>query len=257
LPLLINFGEWEEADRILADVDLAELPPGLGVEFHTNATVLLALRGETEEAEARLSTLASTGLTQDDPRARAWELVNAALVHLLAGRLSEAYDEGMAGGVLPVEPGLGCAEWATHAALWLGDASRARAALTLFEGRPERGRVVAARRVLLRAGVLALEGDRDAAIKGFRDAIRRWRDLDVPFYLGFALLEFASLIGPSDADARAAADEARAMWTRLGSPAMLNRLDVGLAQWPPTEAGALRDSVRPEEQPEESVSRST
>ena len=256
LPLLISVGEWEEADRILADVDLAELPPGLGVEFHTNATVLHALRGETEEAEAMLSTLASTGLTQDDPRATASELLNAAFVHLLAGRLSEAYDEGMAGGALPVEPGLACAEWATHAAIWLGDASRARAALTLFEARPERGRAVAARRVLLRAGVHALEGDRDAAIKGFRDAIRSWRDLGVPFYLGFALLEFATLIGPGDADARAAADEARAIWAGLGSAAMLSRLDVGLAQWP-AEAGASPDSVRQHEQPQESVSRST
>jgi tetratricopeptide (TPR) repeat protein len=257
LPFLINFGLWEEADRVLADVDLAELPPGLGVEFHANATVLLALRGQTEEAEARLSTLASTGLTQDDPRAKGWELLNAVFVHLMAGRLSDAYDEGMAGGELPVEPGFACAEWATHAGLWLGDASRARAALTLFEARPERGRAIAARRALLQAGVHALEGDRDAAIKGFRDAIRIWRDLEVPFYIGFALLEFATLIGPSDADARAAADEARAIWTGLGSPAMLSRLDVGLAQWPPTEGGASPEAVRKQEQPQESISRST
>ena len=127
----------------------------------------------------------------------------------------------------------------------------------MFEARPERGRAIAARRVLLRAGVQALEGDRDAAIKGFREAIRSWRDLDAPFYLGVALLEFASLIGPSDSEALAAAEEARALWTRLGSAAMLSRLDAGLAQWPPTEADAPPDSLRQPERPQESVSRST
>jgi len=178
--------------------------------------------------------------TIDDPRAPAGKLLLAAFVHACAGRLMEAHEAAMAGAAMPVEPGLDCAEWATHTALWLGDAARARAALALFEGRPERGRVVAAKRQMLQAGVRALEGDRSAAITGYRDAIRSWRDMDVPFFLGLTLLEFATLVGPREPEARAAADEARAIFTRLGSPPLLARLDAGLDQWRPAgaEAGA-------------------
>jgi len=242
-------GDWEEADRILAEVDVGELPAALEVEFLANGAYLYALRGEIEQADATLATMAPMRATLDDPRVPASKLLNAAVVHAFAGRLTDAYEAGMAGAAMPVEPGLTCAEWATHAAFWLGDAPRARAALALFEARPERGRVVAATRQMLQAGLRALEGDRSAAIAAYREAIRSWRDMDVPFWLGLTLLEFATLVGPGEPEARAAADEARAIWTRLGSPPLLARLDAGLARWQPAEgdagttATAVRDSA--------------
>jgi len=229
-----------EADRILGEVDVGELPAALGVGFLANAAYLHAVRGEIEQAEATLATLGPMQATIDDPRVPASNLLLVTFVHAFAGRLTEAYEAGMAGAVMPFEPGLDCAEWATHTALWLGDAPRARAALALFAARPERGRVVTARRQILQAGVQALEGDRSAAITGYRDAIRSWRDMDVPFFLGLTLLEFATLVGPGEPEARAAADEARAIFTRLGSPPLLTRLDAGLDRWRPAgaEAGA-------------------
>jgi len=250
----ILLGEWEEADRILADVEISEVPRGLSLEFLWNASLLHALRGQAEAADAKLEEVASLGATLDDPRAGAWQLANAAVVHALAGRLPDAYDEGMAGAESPVEPGFTCAEWATRAALWLGDGPRARAALTLFEARSERGRMVAAQRQTLRAGVRALEGDREGAIAGYRDVIRTWQDMDVPVYLGLTLAEFASLVGPGHPEASAAADEARAIWTRLGSPALLNRLDAGLARWRPADDKAPPDELEKVDQPEGSAS---
>ena len=215
---LFTLGDWEEADRILAEIDVGELPAALRAEFLENAAYLHALRGEIEQAEATLGTVAPILATLDNPRVPAMKLLDAAFVHALAGRLTEAYEAGMAGAAMPVEQGLHCAEWATHAAFWLGDAQRARAALALFEARPDRGRVVAARRQMLQAGVRALEGDRSGAIAGYREAIRSWRDMDLPFFLGLTLLEFATLVGPGEPEARAAADEARAIWTRSGHP---------------------------------------
>lgn len=144
----------------------------------------------------------------------------------------------MAGAAMPYEPALGCAEWAARAALWSGDARGARAALSLFEARPERGRAVAAKAAELRAGIQALDGQAGAARAGYRDAIRAWRDLDAPFYLGLALLGSATLVGPGEPEARAAADEARAIFSRLGSPPLLGRLDAGLARWPQSRPGA-------------------
>ncbi|MBA2373520.1 MAG: AAA family ATPase [Chloroflexi bacterium] len=235
LSSALILGDWDEADRILAEVDLGEIPAAAGLEFLVNAAYLHALRGEVDQADAMLGTTAPIVAGLDDPRVPAARLLDETFVHALAGRLTEAYEAGMAGAVMPVEPGLGCAQWATHAALWLGDGARARAALALFEARPERGRVVAATRRTLQAGVRAIDGDRTAAIAAYREAIRTWRDMDVPFFLGLTLLEFAALVGPGDPEARAAADEARALWTRLGSPALLARLDAGLAKWVPAE----------------------
>ncbi len=238
LDFAIILGDWQEADRILAEIDVGELPGALGVAFLERAAYLHAVRGEIEQADATLATLAPMQATLDDPRAPAWDLLNAAFVHAFAGRLMEAYEAGMAGAVMPVEQGLVCAEWAMHAALWLGDAVRARAALALFEARPDRGRMVAAKRQMLQAGLRALEGEREATMAGYRETIRTWRDMDLPFLLGLTLLEFATLVGPREPEARAAADEARAIWTRLGSPPLLARLDAGLARWRPAEGEA-------------------
>ncbi len=227
----IDLGDWEEADRVLAEIDVAELPATLVAGFLVETAKLLALRGEIEQADAKLAALAPIVASLDDPRAPGWKLVNETFVNAVGGRLVEAYRTGMAGAQTPTESAFWSAVLATRAALWLADAPRARAALALLEARPERGRVLAANMQTLRAGVRALEGERAAAVADYRVAVRAWRDLDDPFSLGLALLEFAILVGPSEPEAAAAADEARAIWTRLGSPPLLARLDEGLARW--------------------------
>jgi hypothetical protein len=185
----------------------------------------------------------------DDPRVAGSGRFDDCFVATVAGRLTDAYESGMAGVALGYEAALYNAEWATRAALWLGDPARVRVALELYEARPDRGRVVAATRQTLRAGLHALLGERDAAMAAYRDAIRRWREMDVPFMLGLCLLDFATLVGPREPEARAAADEARAIFTRLGSPPLLARLDAGLAKWetgaPAATAAGLPSPVEP------------
>jgi hypothetical protein len=214
------------------------MPEALAASFLEFAAALHALRGETDQADATLATIAPIWATVDDPRASARRFADATFVHAFAGRLTDAYAAGMAGAAMPVEPGAICAEWATHAAFWLGDASRARASFSLLAARDDRGRVPASTRLMLQAGVRALEGDRVAAVADYRQAIANWREMDLPFWLGLTLLEFATLVGPGEPEARAAADEARAIWTRLGSPPLLARLEEGLARWQPAEADA-------------------
>jgi hypothetical protein len=168
----------------------------------------------------------------------------------LAGRLEEAYEAGFDGAKHGVgDPVQYSAEWATRVAFWLVDAERARAALQLHEALPDRGRVVSLIRRSLQAGVQALAGDRDGAVVAYRDALRAWRDMGVPFYVGATAMEFAMLVGPGVPEARAAADEAREIWTRWGSPPLLARLDEGLARWAaaPTEAAAPPAAAVPAE----------
>ncbi len=49
--------------------------------------------------------------------------------------------------------------------------------------------------------------------------------------LGLSQLDHAVLIGPADPVARAAADEARAIFERIDSPPLLERLRLGLERW--------------------------
>jgi hypothetical protein len=149
----------------------------------------------------------------------------------MAGRDEQAYRTGFQGAIHGVgESILPCAQWATRAALWLRDASRARPALEALESTAERGRYVATLRLGLRAGLQALEGDRDGAVGSYREALRAFRDMDVPLYHGLTAMECAILIGPDDPEAAAAADEARSIFARLGIPPLLRRLDEGLAR---------------------------
>jgi len=228
-------GEWDEAARVLADIEGADLPPSLAVQFGEGAAMLHALRGEIDQADTTLATVAPLRATMDDPRSAGWGLFDDCFVATVVGRLADACESGMAGVAVGFEAALYNAEWATRAALWLGDPARARVALELYEARPERGRVVAVTRQTLRAGLQALLGQREASSALYRDALRHWRELDVPFMLGLCLLDFSTLVGPREPEARAAADEARAIFTRLGSPPLLARLEAGLAKW---ETGA-------------------
>jgi hypothetical protein len=113
----------------------------------------------------------------------------------------------------------------------MGDAPRARRASELLDVTPERGRYIANLRLSLHAGVAALEGDRDQALVTYREALRKWRDLDAPLDEAWTGVEFAILLGPDEPEAIAAGEAARAYWTRLGSPPMLARLEEGLARW--------------------------
>jgi hypothetical protein len=124
-----------------------------------------------------------------------------------------------------------CPAVASRCAAWLGDPDRARAAHELVAASVERGRFVDTLRISSAAGLAALEDRREEAIAGFREASTALRDLDATLDLGLTLLDYAVLIGPGDAGARAAAEEARAVFERLGCPPLLERLSVGLERW--------------------------
>lgn len=99
-----------------------------------------------------------------------------------------------------------------------------------------RGAVIDAEGATLEAGLAALEGPRDAALAGYADALGRWRTLDLPVDRALCGIDMAAVLGPGEAAARAASDEARAVLESLGANASLERLDGALAQ-PRGDAG--------------------
>jgi hypothetical protein len=247
-------GGWDEADRILAEMAGPDLPTLGKVVWASVSANLHAFRGEIAEAAATLAEVADVRSTADDPRNAGYMAIDDAFVELMAGRLDQAYTT-----LVPLAAGgLGevasfAAMWAARAALWMADAERARRASELFDVTPERGRFINTSRLAIRAGVKALEGDREGALAGYREATRLFREMDLEFEVAFMGIELATLLGPDEPEAVAAGEHARAYWTRLGSPPLLAQLDTGLARWakPPTGrqaaaevgSGAARDAA--------------
>jgi class 3 adenylate cyclase/tetratricopeptide (TPR) repeat protein len=225
----LYLGEWADASRILSNVDMSLLAPPYALALSNTLACLQALQGDAEGADASLLAADPIRQAVEDPRVRATDRNLGAMVRLTLGRLEEAYDLAMAGVALGGDSAVWNALWAGRAALLLRDRRRADAAWSVLEARPERGRVIAAGRREIQAGVDALAGRTDAALAGYRDAVRRWRELDIPLELGLCLIEVATLLDTTEAEARAAADEARSLFTGLGSPTLLALLGDGLA----------------------------
>ena len=80
--------------------------------------------------------------------------------------------------------------------------------------------------------------------RAIRDGCPALRDLDSTLELGLSQLDYASLLGPADPVARAAADEARAIFERIDSPPLLERLRLGLERWERRRGRRLRQPLR-------------
>jgi hypothetical protein len=125
--------------------------------------------------------------------------------------------------------------FATRAALWMKDRARMADALSKVDAVQVRGGWVDTMRQTLHAGLLALEGRTEEAAQRYVAAARRWRELEIWFELALSQFDFAATIGTKHPDARAAADEARQIFTRLGAKPMLARLeDIGSPGGTPT-----------------------
>jgi class 3 adenylate cyclase/tetratricopeptide (TPR) repeat protein len=111
---------------------------------------------------------------------------------------------------------------ATRAAAWLGDAEAIRDALRVLEGRP--GRVAAVIRREADAALAALEGRRAEAHAAFVDAVRRWRELGFQFEAALCALTFVKVLGAPEPETRAASEDARELFERLGAQPFLKLL---------------------------------
>jgi hypothetical protein len=119
---------------------------------------------------------------------------------------------------------------AGRAALLARDGAVARAALDSLAALGTRGRTVDADRAVIRAGLAALDGDRAAALAGYRMALASFRELGLAWDEALLGLEAVTLLGAADpeaADAEVAGwvDASRAIFTRLRAAPMLDRLN--------------------------------
>ncbi len=222
-------GAWDEALDLVADLEASDATGEDQDAFDRTRAQVAAYQGDAGSAARFLAV----GEAVTPPVSRAEFLagrhIDRATVAAFADRLPEAYDEALAAARLA--PYVAMAAPAARFAVWLGDLERTREAVALVRVAIDRGRHVDAVRRSLEAGLAALEGRHDEARAGYRAAAAAFRELDTPLDLGLSQLDHATLIGPADPEARAAADEAREIFTRLGTLPLLDRLVAGLERW--------------------------
>ena len=228
---LIEVGRWQEVRDILEEMKEADpADPNLN-DFLTGRAIFLAYIGDdaaaVEAADVAREALADTSF--EPLQVNVWMMQMQ--VDALGGRLAAAArwaEKGMnARGDINSRI---CAEWSSRLALWTGNVDQARAAHAAFPA-ARSGRMVVAQAADMAAIVAALDGRTDDALRSFRQAVEVVRDLDVRGRLGAYLTDLAIALPPSVPGVRDAAAESRQIWTDLGSPSMLARLDAGLAHW--------------------------
>jgi hypothetical protein len=119
---------------------------------------------------------------------------------------------------------------ATRAALWARDVQMARDGLAAFERQRQHGGAVHMSSLTFAAGVAALEGRTPEALPMYRDALRGWQELELPWDEALAVVDMAMTLGPDEPAVVAAAPAARTILERLGAKAILDRLDGAMSQ---------------------------
>jgi hypothetical protein len=248
---LLELGRWDEAAALideLAEADAAHL--GNYLDFFQGKMLYHALRGEDEVARQTLELVAPNAAALSLPQVATSLKLSEAYLDALAGRLDRA--DKLAREVMDGEPddtAARCAYVACTMALLRrspvdAESAAARLAVTGYPGR-----VILAWRKEASAIAAALTDRPVEALAGFRDAAGIWRDLEAELYLGLCLTNMATALPPTEPEVAAAADEAREIWTRLGSPPLLARLEDGLRRWesmPPADrrqAGSKSEAV--------------
>ncbi len=226
----VTAGAWLQGDgwdaALAAVTEALATARDLSVEagILAAASSLWVARGDaTDDALGRLEVAAGQ---LSDP-------IAAAQLHflkgdraLLRGDHAEAYEEMVRAADFKATAGDFLAE-AVRPALWQRDAIRARAVAEGLDADPNAHATVSrVNRAAAWAGIAALEGRRDEAIAGYRGALKGYREIGYDFQVARVELDMLMLLGPDLPEARAAAEEARAIFERVGARPYLERLDA-------------------------------
>ena len=227
----------------------------LAVEGHTTPAYVYfqirAERGEDVEAEiAPVRDWMRRGIEAGETELRASLLNLDAMVALPTGRSEAAIRAYREAAALDHYNAPWMYAEAAYAALLDRDANEAREILAALDGTGSHGAFVKLARRVAQAGIAGLEGRLDEARSGLWEARDAYRRMELARPLALSGLVAVAVLGPDDEYARAAAEEARSIWERLGAQAWLARLDelIGEASEGPADrvgdgAGRIEPSV--------------
>ncbi len=236
--------DWDE---ILADVDEA-LQSGLepAAEQHiliNSLPIRAARRDGLEQLTERVAELTEQ---LADPHAKAelaWVRAYGDLVNgqpgVASDRVFKAAEQVMT--IRAIYLG-----WAGRAAIWARDADRLAPIIEQLAADADRSTMRRDDLAEFRAAQAGFDGRVDEALAGYRAAISARRELGVDFAAARMALDLLIVVGPGNDEARAGAEEARALFERLGASAYIDRLDEALRATPASESavGAARRPVK-------------
>ena len=237
--LAMRMGDWEwavaELEEALAEVDNDRAAVMRLAEFR-------GLRGAdvTEEFQELADWAAET--TEVQAQASVAEV--RAFLALANGNDREALELARQAYELNIAPDGSAPQTAMRAAASLRDAAAVEHALRALEGLS--GRVAGVIRREGEAALAGLDGRRGDALAGFTDALRRWRDLGLEFEAAVCALNLVSTLGGSEPEARVAAEDAGALFERLGAKPFAELLDAAVRA-SPSVADARPGPARVEE----------
>jgi tetratricopeptide (TPR) repeat protein len=220
----MQVGDWDWAqEAVTRQLELLDAPAER-IWYGTFLAVMGAYRGEAVTEDAR--RLYEESQTFDDDQYRSFGASGRVVSSIVSGDLHEAIrlsEEVTAMG----PPGAEAGAYGARAAIWLGDGTTAHRMRDLFS--VERaGRRTDAVLATVDAGIAMLEGRSADARNLYADALKRWRDLGLPFWLAMCELDIAITGAMEPDERRRAADEAREIFERLRAQALIDRLDTAL-----------------------------
>jgi hypothetical protein len=221
-------GEWDWALSVFAELDQEDVPLESRANLILQGALTKAYRGDLTAESSRMAKIEAAMGSFTNPQWASILPLNQSLIAFVAGDLEASYRLAMRGVTTARGDLIGMAlgyATAAQATLWLRDGERAGEAVRALDAIPLRGAWLDATREQFHAGLLALDGHVDEALAAYAQPAGRFREMDWQFCLGMCQMEAAMLIGPDHPGARAAAEEAREIFARLGSPPMLQRLD--------------------------------
>jgi hypothetical protein len=185
--------------------------------------LLAAYRGDRQQASGLLGAVSEETSGSGDPTIRSWFRRVEAVVALMAGDVAGAYDEAMAS--IAAEPegpnAVIAVATAGHAALWLRDASKARAVLESTEP-DEIGWTLATRRAI-EAGIMALDGQTREAYANFENVLAGRLAVGDRFSHAFMTADAVAVL-PEGEVPEGAVDTARTCLEEIGATPLLVRL---------------------------------
>ncbi len=234
----LRTGDWDAAlDEI--EASLAEdYEPWDRAAMVTVTCILGAVRGnDVADRLAELDRLIGDSV---DPQIKGFAFESKAFADFTAGRLDEARLAWHAA-TQNVEAAFAQdLPRAARAALWRRAVAGAREDLASMDAMGLHGPAIEADRMTIRAGLAALDGRPDESLGLYREVVRAWRDLGLPWDEALVGIDMATLLDPSHPDVLAAAAAAREILVRLRANPFIERLDAALGASATLGADATR-----------------
>ena len=216
-------GEWEWVEAELTRAQGLDLDSADSIVVDTAMAGLAAIRGTLDDERLAAITERLATLEDRDVGASRYDLLG--LQAFSQGRWADA-----ARGWLPgVDESDFIAPYTLPrvavASVLAGDAAGAGAALDRLDSLGARGRAVDADRTTVGAGIAALEGDRPAALTGFRSALAAFRELGLVWDEALLGLQAGVTLGPDDPEVADWLAAGRDILVRLGALSLVEQAD--------------------------------